>query len=220
MLVNADLPHTLRDASRSDTLPIVDPDQIDLVVRKLHSGGIVAIPTDTVYGVAALATSAEAVRALQHLKGRDVDQPIAVLIDSVVALAAHLEDPTALDGVVGFWPGALTAIVRARADGSLPAPVVSASGTIGVRKPDDVHARAVIRECGGLLAVTSANRHGDAPATSAQEVAATFGMGLMILDGGPRPGGLASTVVDLSGERPRVLREGQVTAADLGIEEP
>jgi len=76
----------------------------------------------------------------------------------------------------------------------------------------------VIRECGGLLAVTSANRHGEPPATSAQQVAATFGMGLMILDGGERMSGVASTVVDFTVDPPRILREGKVSAADLGIE--
>ena len=76
-----------------------------------------------------------------------------MLFDSAVYLAAHLEEPGALDRVMQHWPGALTAIVRARGDSSLVPPVVTAEGTIGVRKPDDVHARAVIRACGGLLAV-------------------------------------------------------------------
>ena len=84
-------------------------------------------------------------------------------------------------------------------------------------KPDDRIARAVIRGCGGVLAVTSANRHGQAPCTSAEAVAAEFGPGLIVLDGGSRDGGVASTVVDASGDAPRILREGPITAADLGI---
>jgi L-threonylcarbamoyladenylate synthase len=156
--------------------------------------------------------------ALADLKGRDAGQPIAVLFDSVIYLAAHLEDQSALDGVIAHWPGALTAIVRAREGSSLVPPVVTAEGTIGVRKPDDQLARAVIRGCGGLLAVTSANRHGAAPARSAEEVAAIFGDDLLVLDGGPRSSGVASTVVDLTDEPPRVLREGAISAEALGLE--
>lgn len=199
-------------------MPIVQPDRVDLVVRKLLSGGVVAIPTDTVYGVAALATHADAVRALAHLKGRAEDQPVAVLFDSGAALAPYLQDPEVLDRVMRFWPGALTVVVRARADSGLAHTIVTDAGTIGVRKPDDQIARIVIRECGGLLAVTSANRHGHPPATTAEEVAVEFGSGLLVLDGGPRLGGVASTVVDLSVEPPRILREGPITAEQLGLE--
>jgi tRNA threonylcarbamoyl adenosine modification protein (Sua5/YciO/YrdC/YwlC family) len=198
-------------------MPVVDVDQIDLVVRTLRAGGVVAIPTDTVYGIAALATHAEAVRALAHLKGRAEEQPIAVLFDSGAALAPYLVDPEALDRVMGFWPGALTVIVRARTDAGLAPSVATPAGTIGVRKPDDQIARIVIRECGGVLAVTSANRHGQPPASSAAEVAAVFGPALLVLDGGPRPGGVASTVVDLTVAPPRVVREGPVSAEELGL---
>jgi L-threonylcarbamoyladenylate synthase len=172
-----------------------------------------------VYGLACLATHAEAVHALADLKGRDADQPIAVLFDSAVYLAAHLEDPAVLDRVMTHWPGALTAIVRARRGSELVPPVVTNGGTIGVRKPDDPNARAVIRACGGVLAVTSANRHGAAPATSAEEVVAVFGDDLLVLDGGPREGGVASTVVDLTTSPPTIVREGPITAAMLGIED-
>ncbi len=139
-----------------------------------------------------------------------------MLFDSAIHLAPHLDDPGALDAVMAHWPGALTAIVRARAGSSLVQPVVTSEGTIGVRKPDDPHARAVIRACGGLLAVTSANRHGAEPATSAEEVRATFGEELLVLDGGVRFSAVASTVVDLTGETPRIVRLGSVSAEDLG----
>ena len=187
------------------------------MVERIRGGGIVAITTDTMYGLAALPTHEGALGALADLKGRDRDQPIAALIDSVADAMDYLERPDALDPYVRFWPGALTVIVRARAGGLLP-PVVTAQGTVGVRKPDDRYARAIIRACGGVLAVTSANRHGQFPATSAAEVAAEFGEGLVVLDGGDRTGGVASTVIDVTGERPVMLREGRLTAAELGIE--
>ncbi|MEX2446166.1 MAG: L-threonylcarbamoyladenylate synthase [Dehalococcoidia bacterium] len=198
-------------------MPIVPAEALDDVLACLRAGGVAAIPTDTVYGLAVLADDASALTALAALKGRAADQPIAVLIDSLEAVAPHLEDPARLDSVAPVWPGALTAVVRAR-PGGLAAPVVTEAGTIGVRMPDDALARAVIRSCGGVLAVTSANRHGEPPALSAAEVARAFG-DLPVLDGGSRDGGVASTVVDLTGEQPRVLREGPVTAAMLGIEE-
>jgi len=106
----------------------------------------------------------------------------------------------------------LTAVVEASSESGLVAPVIASEGTIGIRKPDDQVARAVIRGCGGLLAVSSANRHGEAPATSAEEVQAMFGEELLILDGGPRRGGVASTVIDLTAEPPKVLREGEIAA--------
>lgn len=184
---------------------------------RIRGGGIVAIPTDTVYGLACLPTHEAALNALADLKGRDRDQPIAALIDSVADAIPYLEVSHALDPYVRFWPGALTVIVRAKHGGLLP-PVVTTEGTVGVRKPDDRFARLVIRSCGGILAVTSANHHGTSPATSAEEVIAEFGEAMLVLDGGGRTGGLASTVVDVTGERPRIIREGPITAADLGLE--
>ena len=202
-------------------MPIIPPERSDEAVRALLDGAVVAIPTDTVYGLAASIDHPAAVLRLAELKGRAPDQPVAVLIDSAEAVTPQLEDSAALDRVARFWPGALTAIVRVRDGEGWPAPVLAThptgSKTLGLRVPDDELARAVIRGCGGALAVTSANRHDDPPATSAQGVAAIFGDELLILDGGPRDGGVASTVIDLTTDPPAVLREGAVTAAELGL---
>lgn len=216
MRVNEARSTPLARVRREPPLPIVTPEDIEALVERVLGGGIVAIPTDTVYGLACLPTHAGALGGLADLKGRDRDQPIAALIDSVADAIPYLDMPGVLDPYVRFWPGALTVIVGARPGGLLP-PVVTAEGTVGIRKPDDRFARAVIRGCGGILAVTSANRHGQPPCTSAQEVAAEFGEGLLILDGGARTGGVASTVVDATGERPRIIRKGPISAAALGI---
>ena len=161
------------------------------------------MPTDTVYGIAALPSDQDAVRRLAEIKGRPEEQPIAVLLDSADAITDALEDPHALDAVRRFWPGPLTVIVRVRED--YVSPLVTAKRTLGVRVPDDDLARAV----------TSANRTSEAPATTAAEVVQAFGEELLVLDGGVRNGSGASTVVDLTGETPRVLREGPISEAQL-----
>ena len=196
-------------------MPIVTKERLDLVLAALRRGEVVAIPTDTVYGLAARADNAAAVAAIADLKGRSSEQPMQLLIASAEALAAYLEDANVLERVRPFWPGALTAVVRVR-PGFAPA-LVTPQSTVGVRVPDDALAVAVIEGCGGLLAASSANRHGEPPALTAQDVTATFGEQLYVLDGGPRTGGIASTVVDLASDPPRVLRVGPISAHDLGI---
>jgi L-threonylcarbamoyladenylate synthase len=198
-------------------MPIIPPERSDEAVRALLGGEVIAIPTDTVYGLAASLDHPAAVLRLAELKGRAADQPIAVLIDSAEAVTQQLDDPAALDRVRRHWPGALTAIVRTK-PGFADA-VTTEAQTVGLRVPDDDLARSVIRGCGGALAVTSANRHDESPATSAEGVAAIFGDELLILDGGPCDGGVASTVVDLTSDSPTVLREGAVTARELGLQE-
>lgn len=195
-------------------MPIVGPDGLDTVVERVLRGGVVAIPTDTVYGLAARADEAAAVAQLAELKGRDPHQPIAVLFDQVDVIRGKIEANEAFERLVRHWPGALTLIIAARAGAFAAA--LTPNGAIGIRQPDDDLARQVIAHCGGVLAVTSANRHGEAAAASAEATAAIFGEDLLILDGGPR-GEVASTVVDLSVDPPRVLREGPLTAAQLGL---
>ena len=199
-------------------MPLAGPHRIDEIVAALRAGEVCAIPTDTVYGLAASLDHPAAVRRLAELKGRAAEQPIAVLFDAIDDIASHVEDPALLERVRRFWPGGLTAIVRVHV-GFAPPPALSIASTVGLRQPDDALARSVLRACGGALAVTSANRHGEPPATSAAGVAAIFGAGMLVLDGGPRPGGVASTVVDLTVEPPVVVRAGAVSAAELGLTE-
>lgn len=198
-------------------MPLIPPADIEDAVRLLLAGDVVAIPTDTVYGLAARHNDPEAIRRLATMKGRDPAQPIAVLFDSLEAVAPLIDPPPVFARLAAFWPGALTLIVP-EAPGAF-VPTLVPRGAIGLRQPDDPLAREVIRRCGGLLAVTSANLHGQPAASSAAEVVAAFGDALPVLDGGPR-GDAASTVIDLTEAPPRVLREGPLTAADLGLEPP
>lgn len=194
-------------------MPIIGLESLDKVVRALRSGDVVGIPTDTVYGVAAMPNNAAAIRRLAALKGRPEDQPVALLIDDVGRIAPHISDPSRLEAVAHLWPGPLTVVVAV--EGRFTS-VVTEAGTLGIRIPDDDVASKVITGCGGALAVTSANRSTEPPATSAEEVAAIFGPELMVLDGGSRAGGRASTVLDLSGANPRLLRVGPIAAEALG----
>jgi tRNA threonylcarbamoyl adenosine modification protein (Sua5/YciO/YrdC/YwlC family) len=205
---------SLRERRR---MTIVGPDRLDEVVDALNAGRIVAIPTDTVYGLAARANDAEAVRGLGELKGRDARQPVAVLFDDVRDIDAYVRPTNAFVRLSAHWPGPLTLVVRVR-HASARRFLATAEGTVGVRQPADELARAVLRRVGGVLAVTSANFTGEPPATTAQQVAEAFGPALLVLDGGPRVSQAASTVVDVADDEPRILRAGPLTAADLGIE--
>ena len=195
-------------------MPVVEPEHLDVIVEALLRGEIAAIPTDTIYGLAARADDEIAVRRLAESKRRDPQQPIAVLFDEVSVISSMIEQSDAFDRLASFWPGALTIVVRARPRAFALA--LTPDGTVGIRQPADDLAREVIRRCGGVLAVTSANRHGELPATSVEEVVAIFGGELHVLDGGERRG-VASTVVDLTCAPPKVLREGSLTAAQLGL---
>lgn len=195
---------------------IVPAERLSEVVAALRAGEVAAIPTDTVYGLVARPDDAAAVRRLATLKGRDAGKPLQLLVDDPATLSEVLEPPEALRLAAAHWPGALTAVLRVRQDLALA--VVTGQGTVGVRQPDDDLARRALREAGGSLAASSANRAGEPPATTAAEVEAIF-PDLLVLDGGPRPGGQASTVVDFTTDPPRLLRAGPVPAEALGAVE-
>ncbi len=185
----------------------------------LAAGGVVAIPTDTVYGLAVLPAHQEAVAALFALKERPIDVALPVLVGDLegVAEVAVLPSGPVAGLARRWWPGPLT-IVLERApgfDADLGGPPDRAS-TVGVRWPDHLFVAGLCRRA-GPLAVTSANRHGDPPCTSADQVVVAFAPGPapdLVVDGGTCDG-VPSTVVDCSGTAPTCLREGAVPWADL-----
>ena len=191
-------------------------ERIEEIASAIRAGEVAAIPTDTVYGLAALPDDEAALRRLAVLKGRPEAQPFAVLFDNIEAIRAAVEEPDALDALDPFWPGPLTAVVRVASSSAhaFVEPAVTRQGTIGLRMPDDAIALAVIRACGGALAVTSANRSGEPPAEEASEATAMFGEDLPVLDGGPRRRP-PSTVIDLTVRPPAVLREGPIESATV-----
>ena len=188
---------------------------LDAAAAAIADGRLVLIPTDTVYGVAADAFAPAAVTGLLAAKNRGRAMPVPVLIGEASTLAGLvLQVPqVATDLAQRFWPGGLTLVVEHAP--SLAWDLGDAEGTVAVRLPDDEIARDLLRRT-GPLAVSSANRSGRPAATTAQEAVAQLGgHAAVVLDGGPRNGSAASTIVDCTGTVPRVLRVGAISVDRL-----
>jgi L-threonylcarbamoyladenylate synthase len=179
---------------------------VEQAAAALGRGSLVVLPTDTVYGVSADPRLAGAEDRLRRAKGRDEDKPIPLLASDAegVTAAGFAMDEAQRLLAARFWPGPLTLVLRA------------GSRSEGIRVPACETARAVIRACGGLLRVTSANRSGEPPALTAAAAAAALAPSVaLVLDDGPTPGGVPSSVVAVVDGRIRVLREGAVSAAEI-----
>lgn len=195
-------------------LPTSDPSAIHRAVEILRRGGLVAFPTDTVYGVAAGITNPEGIDRLYEAKARSTNKAIAVLIGEVAQLGQLTPGltPTAQRLAERFWPGALTLVVPKHP--ALPGNL-SPLPTVGVRMPDHDFARALMR-ASGALATSSANISGETNTLTAQQVLEQLdGRVELVLDGGPVPGGVPSTVVDCTQDPPKILRQGALTAEQI-----
>jgi L-threonylcarbamoyladenylate synthase len=182
----------------------------------LRRGEAIGLPTETVYGLAADASNADAVRNIFALKGRPADHPLIVHIADASQLAqwASAIPETATRLADAFWPGPLTMILKKRED--VPAVVTGGQDSIGLRCPAHPVALAVLNAFGGGLAAPSANRFGHVSPTTAQHVRDEFGAAVpIVLDGGDCAVGIESTIVDLSGAQPRLLRPGRISCAEL-----
>lgn len=173
------------------------------------------LPTDTVYGVGVDAFDADGVQRLLDAKGRGRDMPPPVLISSATTLEALAIDlPGWATGLVErYWPGPLTIVCRQQP--SLRWDLGETRGTVAIRMPDDAGALELLGRT-GPLAVSSANVTGEPAATDAETAGRMLGESVeVVLDGGPSEGAVASTIVDCTGDRPRILREGAISATDL-----
>jgi L-threonylcarbamoyladenylate synthase len=182
---------------------------IEMAVKALAVADIVGLPTDTVYGLAADPFRAGATDRLFVLKRRSRAVELPVLVaDEAQALALSVAVPdSAMRLMARYWPGPLTLVLPRRPD--LNADLGQDDATVGVRCPAHPVPRALCQVV-GPLATTSANRHGEPPATTAAQLAGVFGAGVeLILDAGPCVGA-PSTVVDCTGQQPRLLREGRL----------
>jgi L-threonylcarbamoyladenylate synthase len=184
-------------------------------VTAVLNGELVVLPTDTVYGLGADAFSPAAVRRLLAAKGRGRDMPPPVLVGTVRAAAALVEDmgPDGQRLIDEFWPGGLTIVCRATR--SLSWDLGDTKGTVAIRMPEDTVALDLLRET-GPMAVSSANLSGSASATTAADARDQLGEAVSVyLDGGKVSGGVASTIVDLTGPQPRLLRRGAISVGRL-----
>jgi L-threonylcarbamoyladenylate synthase len=185
-------------------------------VTELRSGRLLAIPTETVYGLAADARNVEAVQRIFQLKGRPNDHPLIVHIAGAAQLPEWAIDvpETAYRLAAAFWPGPLTLILNKRPD--VPDAVTGGQDTVGLRCPDNALTLELLRAFNGGLAAPSANRFGRISPTTAEHVRAEFGGDTpMILDGGSCTVGIESTIVDLSRHPARILRHGHIRHAQL-----
>jgi L-threonylcarbamoyladenylate synthase len=190
--------------------PVALPHAVDV----LKNGGLVAFPTDTVYGLAAIPSSVESIERLYAVKSRESTQAIAILLSSPAELEEVSVKPgkTAKDLASRFWPGPITLIVPRHPD--LP-DILSPNSTIGVRVPDHALALDLLR-LAGPLGVTSANISGQENTNTAQEVMQQLnGRIHLVIDGGKSPGSIPSTVVDCTTPDPVILRAGPINLDDI-----
>jgi L-threonylcarbamoyladenylate synthase len=195
-------------------------DQVDQAASLLRAGGLVAFPTETVFGLGADASNPAAVERIYAAKGRPSDHPVIVHISGPADLtrwAASVPDYAAAL-VDRFWPGPLTVVLAKAA--SVPDVVTGGAGTIALRCPDHETARALLAAFGGGIAAPSANRFGRVSPTTTRHVLDELGDVLDpvrdgVLDGAPAHVGVESTIVDCTGPAPRLLRPGGISAADI-----
>lgn len=202
---------TVYDCNRPDTREV----GLAAAANAVRAGGLVVLPTDTVYGIGADAFDADAVGGLLAAKGRGRDMPVPVLVGSwstveglVLSVSTHAR---AL--IEAFWPGGLSLVLPQAP--SLAWDLGDTRGTVNLRMPLHPVALDLLREV-GPMAVSSANRSGQPPAATAEQARQQLGDSVSVyLDGGPSGEPVASTIVDLTEPQPRVLREGAVSVAEL-----
>jgi len=199
---------------RTEILPASQPDAIARALEILRAGGLVAFPTDTVYGVGALAFDGAAVESIYAAKDRPMEKGIPILLadaDEVDKVAVDLPDMARVLAS-RFWPGPVTLVVPKQP--TLPQ-AVSVTDTVAVRVPDHEAARALLRAA-GPMAVTSANISGQVSPIRAQAVIGQLnGRIPLVLDGGETPGGIPSTLVNCLSAEPEILRVGPVTLEQI-----
>lgn len=193
-----------------------DPSALDAAADVLREDGILVYPTETFYGLGGLAFSARAVERVYGLKRRDRGKPLSVVIsglDMAGEISAPLP-PLFLDLARAFWPGPLTLVVRARP--LFPPAMLGPGGSLAMRVPGAEWLREFLRRLGAPVTATSANLSGGLEISRPEEAVELFrGNVDIIVDGGPTPGGLPSTIVDLTSDKPVLVRPGAVPEAAL-----
>jgi L-threonylcarbamoyladenylate synthase len=182
----------------------------------LAADGVMAYPTETFYGLGAVLFSRKAIRRVFRLKARDAGKPLPLVVAGMDMIATIIAAPPPVFYRLAsdFWPGPLTLVLKAAK--SFPPDLAGPGHTVAVRIPPAAWLRGLVAEIGLPVTATSANISGEREVSEPEEVRRLFdGKVDVVVDGGPTPGGLPSTVMDLSGELPRILREGAVPTAAL-----
>jgi L-threonylcarbamoyladenylate synthase len=193
-----------------------DPAAIERAAQSLQRGGVVAIPTDTLYGLAVDPFNAAAVARVFAIKGRGDERQLPLVAANAAQVRAWIGELPALAARLaqGFWPGPLTLVMRAPL--ALAAGVTGDRETVGIRVPAHAVTRALCSAFARPLTATSANMSGEPATDDPDEVARSLGDRLdVLLDSGPTPGGPPSTIVDVTGAEPHLIRSGAVSWADV-----
>ena len=186
------------------------------VAQVIARGGVIAFRTDTFYGLGADPFNRQAVQRIKQLKGREDQKPILIIVSDRALVTRFISNPTTKLSLLAeaFWPGPLTLIGHAIA--GLPKEITAGTKTVGVRLPGNDKVRALVRDCGGALTATSANPSHQQPATTAEQVFNYFGEAIdLILDDGEVKAEQPSTVIDVSGVEPRLIRDGAIAWSDV-----
>ncbi len=185
------------------------PESLAAIAKTITGGSVIAFRTDTFYGLGADPFNPEAVQKIKELKGREDHKPILIVISDEDQISRFIDEPSSAFNQLAkaFWPGPLTLI--GKANSALPPEITAGTKTVGVRLPNDDRVRALVRACGGALTATSANPSNAAPACTAKEVEDYFRESIgLIVDDGEAKTDRPSTVIDVSGADPKLIREG------------
>lgn len=198
----------------------VDPGRLEQILKVaeelIRSGKAIAVPTDTLYGLAADPYNLAAVNEINRIKRRTVERAVPLLVDSIDRAAEIAQNPPKLFFELArkYWPGALTLVVAAAP--GLPLKITGNTGKVGLRWPKAPIAEALITACGRALTGTSANLTENPPCTTAEDVMLQIGDAVpLIIDGGPTPAHVPSTVIELTGSQARLIRPGAIPESEL-----
>lgn len=189
--------------------------EITTLAGVIRSGGLVAFPTETVYGLGADATSSDAVLGIYETKGRPRFNPLIVHVADLEMARAYVEFSPLAEQLARFWPGPLTLVLPRRAGSGLSDLVTAGLDTVGIRVPAHPLAEALIRAAGRPVAAPSANRSGKLSPTTAAQVVANFGDRVPVLDGGPAMAGVESTILAVAGDTVTQLRAGALPREEI-----
>jgi len=194
----------------------INSDKIELIARVLHQNGVIAYPTDTFYGLGVKCYAPDAVSRIHRIKKRKGLKPLPIIIADINSVEILATEIPAIFWIIAkkFWPGPLTLVLKASS--RLPEELLASSGKVGVRVPDMEWLRALIRRTKFPITATSANISGEGEVIRVNRVIDIFnGQVDLIVDGGKTPGTKPSTLVDLTSERPKVIREGAIPGTML-----